>query len=104
MRVAVRQSLNYRAIVLFGAYTGQRPIATIRKLTVGQFRTVLHHAPLVLEVLPQQDKIRMQHYVPLHPCFVEAVTPLLDGRNRKDDTRIFSHEYFDKWRYTDIRT
>ena len=48
-----RQSLNYRAIVLFGAYTGQRPIATIRKLTVGQFLTALHHDPPVLEVLPQ---------------------------------------------------
>jgi hypothetical protein len=26
-----------------------------------------------------------------------VVTPLLDGRNRKDDTRIFAHESFDKW-------
>ena len=32
-----RQCLNYKALVLFSAYTGQRPIATIRKLTVGQF-------------------------------------------------------------------
>jgi len=93
----VRQCQNYKALVLFGAYTGQRPIATIRKLTVGQFRAALRHDSPVLDVLPQQDKIRMQHYVPLHPYVVEAVTPLLDGRNRKDDTRIFAHEYFDKW-------
>jgi hypothetical protein len=92
-----RQRRNYTALVLFGAHTGQRPYATIRKLTVGQFNAALQHYPPVLDVLPQQDKIRMQHYVPLHPCVVEAVTPLLDGRNRKDDTRIFAHEYFDKW-------
>jgi len=92
-----RQQQNYKALVLFGAYTGQRPYATIRKLTVGQFRAALQRDPPVLDVLPQQDKIRMQHYVPLHPSVVEAVTPLLDGRNRKDDTRIFAHEYFDKW-------
>jgi hypothetical protein len=92
-----RQRQNYKALVLFGAYTGQRPLATIRKLTVGQFRAALQRDPSVLDALPQQDKIRMQHYVPLHPYVVDAVTPLLDGRNRKDDTRIFAHEYFDKW-------
>jgi integrase len=92
-----RQCKNYTALVLFGAYTGQRPTATIRKLTVGQFRAALGLDPHMLDVLPQQDKIRMQHYVPLHPCVIDAVTPLLDGRNRKDDTRIFAHEYFDKW-------
>ncbi len=92
-----RQCQNYKALVLFGAYTGQRPIATIRKLTVGQFRAALRRNPPVLDVLPQQDKIRMQHYVPLHPGVVDAVTPLLYGRNRKDNTHIFAHEYFDKW-------
>jgi integrase len=92
-----RQCKNYTALVLFGAYTGQRPYATIRKLTVGQFRVALQRDPPVLDVLPEQDKIRMEHYVPLHPCVVDAVIPLLDGRNRKDDTRIFAHEYFDKW-------
>ena len=92
-----RQHQNYTALVLFGAYTGQRPIATIRKLTVGQFCAALQRDPPVLDVLPQQDKIRMQHYVPLHPCVIDAVMPLLGGRNRKDDTRIFAHEYFDKW-------
>jgi len=92
-----RQYQNYKALVLFGACTGQRPIATIRKLTVGQFRAALRGDPPVLDVLPQQDKIRMQHYVPLHPYVVDAVTLLLDGRNRNDDTHIFAHEYFDKW-------
>ena len=92
-----RQYQNYKALVLFGAYTGQRPIATIRKLTVGQFRFALQHKPPVVDVLPQQDEIRNAHYVPLHPSVVEALTPLLDGRNEKDDIHIFSQEYFDKW-------
>jgi len=30
--------LNYKAMVLFGALTGQRPLATIARLTVRQFR------------------------------------------------------------------
>ena len=53
------QRRNSAVLVLFGAYTGQRPYATIRKLTVGQFRAALRHDPPVLHVLPQQDKIRM---------------------------------------------
>ncbi len=39
----------------------------------------------------------MQHYVPLHPDVGETVTSILDGRNQKDNTHIFAHEYFDKW-------
>jgi len=35
--------------------------------------------------------------ISLHPCVIDTVTPLLDGRNRKDDTHIFALEYFDKW-------
>jgi hypothetical protein len=34
----------------------------------------------VLDILPDQNKIRMQHYCPLHLQVVEAVAPLLDGR------------------------
>ena len=51
----------------------------------------------MLDVIPQQDKIRMQHSVVLHPCVVNMIAPLLDGRNRKDHTGIFAHEHFDKW-------
>jgi hypothetical protein len=35
----------------------------------------------VIEILPWQDKIRMQHYGPLHPQVVEAMLPVLDGRD-----------------------
>ena len=33
--------LSYRAIVLLGAFTGQRPQATIARLLVGQFRNAI---------------------------------------------------------------
>jgi ribosomal protein L5 len=33
--------INYKAIVLFGAFTGQRPLATIARLTVRQFEEAM---------------------------------------------------------------
>jgi hypothetical protein len=78
--IDLQHYLNYRAIVLFGAFAGQRPQSTTARLSVAQFRNVVGHEQPVLDILPNQDKIRMQHYCPLHPHVVEAVTPLLDGR------------------------
>jgi len=31
----------------------------------------------VVNVFPWQDKVRMQHYCPLHPQVVEAIVPIL---------------------------
>lgn len=72
---------DFRAIVLFGAFTGQRPQATTARLKVGQFKVALRQKKPVIDVLPEQDKIRMQHYCPLHPQVVDTVRPLLRGRN-----------------------
>jgi integrase len=72
--------LNYKALVLFGAFTGQRPLATIARLRAGQVKEAVTMKKPVVDILPQQDKIRMQHYYPLHPHVVEAVLPVLDGR------------------------
>jgi hypothetical protein len=55
--------LHYRAILLFSAFAGQRPQATTARLTVGQFRTAISQKKSVIDVLPEQDKIRMQHIV-----------------------------------------
>ncbi len=49
----------------------------------------------MLEVLAEQDKIRMQHYVPLHPQVVEAALPLVE--TRRDEKVMFTHEAFDDW-------
>lgn len=94
--------LNYKALMLFGAFTGQRPLATIARLTVEQFRKALKLQKPVLDVLPQQDKIRMQHYCPLHPQVVEAMLPVLDGR--EDDELVFEQLSFQQWlRYNEVR-
>jgi hypothetical protein len=71
--------LHFKAIVLFSAFTGQRPQATTARLTVGQFKTAISQKKSVIDVLPEQDKIRMQHYCPLHPQVVDTVRPLLEA-------------------------
>jgi len=87
--------LNYRAIVLFGAFTGQRSQATIARLRIRQFRAAVASKKPAIEVLPEQDKIRMQHYCPLAPQVVTAITPLLDGR--ADDELMFKELSFERW-------
>jgi integrase len=93
--ISHERSAQYSAFVLFGAYTGQRSEATIARLTVGQFRTALAHDKPVLEVGSPQDKIRMSHYVPLHPRVVKVLEPLLAGRN--EDDLMFTHSSFKQW-------
>ena len=86
---------QYTAFTVFGAFTGQRSMATMMKLTVGQLREALRAPKPVLRVQPSQDKIRMEHYVPLHPQVIEAIQPLLDGR--QDDELTFQHGSFWMW-------
>jgi hypothetical protein len=87
--------LHYRALVLFGAFTGQRQQATTARLTVGQFRAAVTSKKPVIDVLPEQDKIRMQHYCPIHPLVRDAVIPILNGR--ADDEIMFKHLSFERW-------
>jgi len=49
----------------------------------------------VLRVLSSQDKIKMSHYVPLHPQVVDAVQPLLDGRG--GNKPMFTYNSFNMW-------
>jgi len=44
------RALQYVAFVVFGAYTGQRSLATVSRLTIGQFRAALKSEKPVLEV------------------------------------------------------
>jgi len=94
-KISPERSAQYSAIVLFGAYTGQRTESTIERLTVGQFREDMAVDKPVLQVDWSEDKIGMSHYVPLHPRVVEALEPLLSGRN--DDELIFTHSSFKQW-------
>jgi hypothetical protein len=93
--ISTERSAQYSAFVIFGAFTGQRSLATMAKLTVGQFREALQSEKHVLQVDTSQDKIRMSHYVPLHPQVVKAVQPLLEGR--KNDERVFAYNSFVMW-------
>jgi hypothetical protein len=94
--------LNYTALVLFGAFTGQRPLATIAKLTVGQFREALKTSTPVLDVPPHCDKIKMQHYWPLHPQVAKAMLPIL--KDRHDDDCVFKQLSFQLWlRHNGVR-
>ena len=85
--------------MLFGAYTGQRPYSTLKTVTVGQLREALAQEKPVLRVMAEQDKIRMEHYVPLHPRVVEVMKKLCDGR--EDNERVFMLESFRKWTETE---
>jgi hypothetical protein len=90
-----RHYLNCKAIVLFGAFTGQRPQATVARLTVGQFRDAVSQEKPALDILPDRDKIRMSHYCPLNSQALEVVAPLLDGR--PDDGPMFKQLSFERW-------
>lgn len=90
-----RRSALYSAFVIFGAFTGQRSMSTIANLTVGQFREALQRKKPVLHVESSQDKIRMEHYVPLHPQVVLAIEAVLG--DRKDEDRVFGYNSFQMW-------
>ncbi|MGZ4852220.1 MAG: hypothetical protein ACXV3D_03395 [Halobacteriota archaeon] len=86
---------NFMGIVLFGAFTGQRPYSTIAQLRVEQFREALKLEKPVLFVESAQDKIRMEHFVPLHPQLASVVGALSDGKEGSEC--MFILESFRKW-------
>lgn len=79
-RLNAYRARQYAAFILFAAYTGQRSNATISKLTIEQFQEALQLEKPVIRVRASQDKIRMEHYVPLHPQAVKSLKLLLNGR------------------------
>jgi hypothetical protein len=87
--------VNYLGITLFGAYTGQRVEATISKITVAQLRTALDSSPSILHVNPIQDKIRMEHYVPIHPDLHQILAKMIE--NKADDSRAFEFVGYQMW-------
>jgi len=93
--ISSERASQYSAFVIFGAYTGQRSMATMAKLAVVQFKEALQREKPVLQVETSQDKIRMEHYVPLHPQVVAAVQPLLD--DRKNEESVFAYGSFLMW-------
>ena len=87
--------MNYLGFTLFGAYTGQRVEATISKITVAQLRAALDSTPSILRINPDQDKIRMEHYVPIHPDLHHILAKMIE--NRSDDSRAFEFVGYQMW-------
>ena len=94
-RISDNRALQYNAFVIFGAYTGQRSLATTSRLTIGQFKDALKSENPVLCVKSSQDKIKMEHYVPLHKQVIEAIQPLLDRRDNNEF--MFEYNSFNQW-------
>ena len=85
---------NYCCAILFLAYSGQRVITACR-ITVGQFRDALNQSLPVLTVYAKQDKIRLEHYVPLHPLIIQNLLYAIEGRS--SDECLFSYEGLKQW-------
>jgi integrase len=80
---------NYRAFALLAAYTGLRP-STLERLTVGQLRAAVNEDKPMLHVLPEQEKNRTEHWVPIHSAVVPAVKAVLENDySDKDDAAPF---------------
>lgn len=89
---------NYRAFVLLASYTGLRP-STIQRLTVGQLRAAVNEERPTLLVHAEQEKNRVEHYVPLHPSAVSAISEVLthDFSEKNDDKPFFMFNSFANW-------
>ena len=64
-RLDIKRALTqYTALTLFGAYTGQRSMATISKDNCwSNERCITTKINPCIHILPSQDKIKMEHYV-----------------------------------------
>jgi len=97
-KINAQKARNYRAFGLLASYTGLRP-STLQRLTVDQFKAALNEEKPVLHVLAEQEKSRVEHYVPLHPLVVSAISDvLLHDFSEKDDAKHFFMFFsFGKW-------
>ncbi|MGZ7198256.1 MAG: hypothetical protein ACXVIW_07470 [Halobacteriota archaeon] len=64
-------------------------------LNVGQCRQAIESDPLGLLVKASQDKIHMEHYVPLHPSVISSLRPLFDGKT--DEEPLFKYNSIQMW-------
>ncbi|MGB7902353.1 MAG: tyrosine-type recombinase/integrase [Halobacteriota archaeon] len=97
-KVDAKKTRNYRAYALLAAYTGLRP-STMQRLLVGQLKTAVKEKKPTLHVFAEQEKNRVEHYVPLHSLVVGAINEVLaHDFEEKDDTKpFFMFNQFEKW-------
>jgi hypothetical protein len=94
-RLSHDRMIHHLAFTLFGAYTGQRVESTIGSILTSQFETSLKSKPPVLLVRSDQDKIRMEHYVPLHPNLLSLIRHLINIRPK--NSPLFSFMSYQQW-------
>jgi len=96
--ISAQKKRNFRAFALLASYTGLRP-STIQRLTVGQFKAALNEEKPILHILAEQEKNRVEHYVPLHPSVVSTINEVLthDFGEKDDDKPLFMFHSFEKW-------
>lgn len=87
--ISSERAIQCRAVITMGAYTGQRIEATILKFTVGDVRKALKMDRPCLSVPSDKEKIKMTHYVPLHPNAIEPLKTLIEARG--DEELLFSY-------------
>jgi len=79
---------NFICQIMFLSYTGQRPF-TMARIDRAQLVQALDQCPPVLTIKAEQDKIRLEHYVPIHPRLIPMLQDLLDCDN---GSRLFRYE------------
>jgi len=85
---------NYQSLLLFLSYSGQRTV-TASRITVSQFKTALEQNPPVLTVNAEQDKLRMEHYVPIHPVLIPPIEKVIIGKT--NDDLVFDYLGLQRW-------
>ena len=97
-KISAQRTRNYQAFALLASYTGLRP-STMQRLTAGQFKAAINEEKPVLHVLAEQEKNRVEHYVPLHPLVVSTISEVLDHDFGENDEAkpFFKFNSFEKW-------
>ena len=78
IKIPKEYRIKYVAAILFAAYTGQRPDATISKLTYNDFKDALSRKPPIIYIPEEKDKERFPHWVPIHPVVAKWLKKALE--------------------------
>jgi len=89
------RALQYSTFILLRAYSGQRPKSTLARITVSQVRDALSTNKASLHILPNQDKIRMEHWVPIRPRLISSLYELC--ANKTEDEPVFNFNSIQLW-------
>jgi len=84
--------LKYITATLLGAYTGQRPEATIGKLTFQDIEEALERDPPMLWIPEEKDKENFPHWVPIHPVLEKWLRKVIEAKEIAPSERPFPYD------------